>query len=97
MNKFIPNNFKYRKIRKKIRKNINKKSNYNVLLPKNSYGLKSIDGGLISSTVLEAARRTIVRKMKKEGKLVININPYLSLTSKSIGIRMGKGAGNIES
>lgn len=34
--------------------------------------------------------------MGREGEVIIRIFPHLSLTSKPIGVRMGKGKGNPE-
>lgn len=34
--------------------------------------------------------------MGREGQVIIRIFPHLSLTSKPIGVRMGKGKGNPE-
>lgn len=94
MNKFIPKNYKYKKIHKKvyIKNSIYQKSNY---LKKNSFGLKILTNGLLSSIILEASRKTIRKKLKKIGNIKINIFPNIPLTKKSSGIRMGKGIGNI--
>ena len=94
MNKFIPKDFKYKKIRKRVR--VNKLKDYKLCKLKDfSYGLKIIDNTLISSVVLEAARRSIVKKLKKLGTLKINGFPNIPITSKPIGVRMGKGVGSI--
>lgn len=58
-------------------------------------GLKACEAGIISSKQIEAARQAIVRKIKRKGKLFIRIFPYLPITAKSTGIRMGKGKGQI--
>jgi large subunit ribosomal protein L16 len=50
---------------------------------------------VISSIVLEAARRSITKKLKRTGKLRINGFPSIPITKKSLGIRMGKGVGSI--
>jgi large subunit ribosomal protein L16 len=34
--------------------------------------------------------------MGREGQVIIRVFPHLSLTSKPIGVRMGKGKGNVE-
>jgi len=94
MNKFIPKNFKYKKVHKKvyINKLICLRLNY---LKENPYGLKILSNGLLSSVVLEAARKSIKKKLKKVGILKINVFPNIPITKKSNGIRMGKGIGNI--
>jgi len=94
MNKFIPKDYKYRKIRKRVRIS-NKKDNRSYDLKFGLFGLKIIENGVISSVVFEAARRSITRKLKRSGKLKINGFPQIPVTSKSLGVRMGKGSGNI--
>lgn len=95
MNKFIPKNYKYKKIHKKvyINKLINFKLNY---LKYNTCGLKILTNGLLSSIVLETIRKFIIKRIKKTGKLIINAYPYIPITKKSIGMRMGKGVGKID-
>jgi large subunit ribosomal protein L16 len=94
MNKFIPQNFKYRKIHKRVK--IKKIKSFNLIRLKfGIFGLKILENGVISSTVFEAARRAITFKLKRMGKLYINGFPTIPLTSKPLGTRMGKGAGNI--
>jgi len=94
MNKFIPKNYKYKKIRKRVR--INSLTDFRTNILKNGkYGLKILDNGLISSVVLEAARRSITRKLKRLGTLKINGFSNIPVTAKSLGVRMGKGVGSI--
>ena len=94
MNKFIPKNYKYKKIRKRVRTNCLKEFRTNTL--KNfKYGLKILDNGIISSVVLEAARRSITRRLKRLGNLKINGFSSIPITAKSLGVRMGKGVGSI--
>ncbi len=96
MNKFIPKSYKYKKIRKRVKLNCLKDFRSNELKDFN-YGLKILDNGVISSVVLEAARRSITRKLKRTGKLKINGFPSIPVTSKPLGVRMGKGVGSIDS
>ena len=96
MNKFIPKNYKYKKVRKRVR--LNKLKDFRTSYLKDfNYGLKVLDNGVIDSTVLEAARRSITRKLKRVGTLKINGFPDIPTTSKPVGVRMGKGVGSIES
>ena len=96
MNVFIPKNFKYKKIRKRVRikNNCDRKLN---TLDNSICGLKILESGIISSIVFETVRRIIKKKTKKVGILKINGFPKIPLTKKPIGLRMGKGVGNIES
>ena len=94
MNKFFPKNYKFKKLRKRIR--INKLKDYRTSILKSfDFGLKIMDNTIISSVMLEAARRAITRKLKRSGTLRINGFPYVPITSKPLGVRMGKGVGSI--
>ena len=94
MNKFFPKNYKYKKLRKRIRSNL--LTDYRCSFLKfSNFGLKIMKNAVISSVVLEAARRSITKKLKRTGKLRINGFPSIPITKKSLGIRMGKGVGSI--
>jgi large subunit ribosomal protein L16 len=58
-----------------------------------SYGIKSLDGGWITSRQIEAARVSISRALKREGKVWIRIFPDKPITRKPAEVRMGKGKG----
>lgn len=58
-------------------------------------GLKSLQSGILTSKQIEAARQLIVKKTKRKIKIWIKIFPNVSVTSKPIGTRMGKGKGTI--
>ncbi len=61
-----------------------------------SFGLKAMDGGLISSRQIEAARVALTRYLRREGKVWIRIFPHKPITRKPLEVRMGKGKGNVE-
>lgn len=94
MNKFLPKNYKFKKIRKRVRVS-NLKDYRTSILRTHKFGLKILDNGVISSVVLEAARRSITRKLKRAGNLKINGFSHVPVTAKSLGVRMGKGVGSI--
>jgi large subunit ribosomal protein L16 len=58
------------------------------------YALKALETGSITSRQIEAARRAITRKLKREGRVWINIYPHIPVTSKPTEVRMGKGKGS---
>jgi len=58
-----------------------------------SFGLKSQEGGWITSRQIEAARIAVTRYMKREGQVWIRIFPDKPITSKPAEVRMGKGKG----
>jgi large subunit ribosomal protein L16 len=60
------------------------------------YGLKATGRGRITSRQIEAARRTITRRVKRGGKLWIRVFPDKPITKKPLEVRQGKGKGNVE-
>ena len=62
-------------------------------LSNGSFGLKSLEQGWITNRQIEAARIAVTRRMKREGKVWINIFPDKPITSKPAEVRMGKGKG----
>lgn len=60
------------------------------------FGLQALEPGWVTARQLEAARRTIVRSMKRRGKVWIRIFPDKPYTQKPPETRMGKGKGNVE-
>jgi len=84
---------KYKKFRKSKLKKFEFKSNNKLKF--GVLGLKATESGIIKSTQLFSAKQTIMKKIKKKGKIWIMIFPDLSITSKNIGSRMGKGKGVI--
>ena len=61
-----------------------------------AYGLKAVGRGRITSRQIEAARRTITRKVKRGAKIWIRIFPDKPITKKPLEVRQGKGKGNVE-
>lgn len=59
-------------------------------------GLQAMEPGWISARQIEAARRAIVRAMRRRGKFWIRIFPDKPVTRKAAETRMGKGKGNVE-
>lgn len=60
------------------------------------FGLKSVGRGRMTARQIEAARRTITRKVKRGGKIWIRVFPDKPITNKPLEVRMGKGKGNVE-
>ena len=56
-----------------------------------SHGLKSLSSARITSRQIEAARRAIVRHIRRQGKIWIRIFPDIPVSKKPIEVRMGKG------
>jgi large subunit ribosomal protein L16 len=61
------------------------------------YGLKALDTGWVTNRQIEAARIAMTRKIKRGGKVWINVFPDKPVTQKPAETRMGSGKGNPES
>jgi large subunit ribosomal protein L16 len=61
-----------------------------------SYGLKALEPERITARQIEAARRTITRQMKRQGRVWIRIFPDVPVSKKPAEVRMGSGKGSPE-
>jgi len=59
-----------------------------------SFGLKSLGVKWISSAQIEAARKAVIKYLKKGGKLWIRIFPNKVVTKKGTEVPMGGGKGS---
>jgi large subunit ribosomal protein L16 len=89
---YTPAKHKYKKYQKgkafnRIR--INKNS-----LKYGQIGLKSINSFRVTTKQIISLYNSIKKKIKKKGKVIINIFPQISVTKKPTEIRMGKGKGS---
>ena len=60
------------------------------------YGLKALDAGWLTNRQIEAARIAMTRKIKRGGKVWINVYPDKPFTKKPAETRMGSGKGSPE-
>jgi large subunit ribosomal protein L16 len=60
------------------------------------FGLKALEAGWISNRQIEAARIAMTRKIKRGGKVWINVFPDKPFTKKPAETRMGSGKGSPE-
>ncbi len=60
-----------------------------------TFGLKALETKWIKAKQIEAARRAILRHLKKGGKLWIRIFPDKPITSKGTEFSMGGGKGSV--
>ena len=60
------------------------------------FGLKALERGWITNRQIEAARIAMTRKIKRGGKVWINIFPDKPYTKKPAETRMGSGKGSPE-
>ncbi len=60
------------------------------------YGIKALEPAWITNRQIEAARIAMTRKIKRGGKVWINVYPDKSFTKKPAETRMGSGKGSPE-
>lgn len=58
-------------------------------------GLKSLESARMTSRQIESARKVIRKGLNKFGNLWVIPFPDMPVTKKSLGVRMGKGKGNV--
>jgi large subunit ribosomal protein L16 len=58
--------------------------------------LRAVETGRISAKQIEAMYQCLNKKIKKLGRVTLNIFPQTPITKKPIETRMGKGKGNVE-
>lgn len=61
-----------------------------------SFGLKALEEKWITARQIEAARRVIIRYLKKGGKLWIRIFPDKPVTEKGTEVPLGGGKGGVD-
>ena len=89
----MPKKTKYRKVQ---RGRTDGKAYRGSTLSFGEVGLKAVEPGKITARQIEAARISIMRKIKRGGKLWIRIFPDRPFTKKPPETRQGKGKGNPE-
>jgi large subunit ribosomal protein L16 len=89
----MPKRVKYRK---QMRGRMKGQASRGVEVQFGDYGLQALEPSWISSRQIEAARRAIVRYVRRRGKLWIRIFPDKPVTSKPAETRMGKGKGAVD-
>ena len=60
------------------------------------YGLQALEPAWITNRQIEAARIAMTRRIKRGGKVWINVFPHLPVTKKPAETRMGSGKGTPE-
>jgi len=90
-----PKKIKWRKHHKELSR-IRGKSPRGASLNFGQYGLKAMEPARITARQIEAARITINRHVKRQGRVWIRIFPDLPVSKKPAEVRMGKGKGSPE-
>ncbi|WP_026912971.1 50S ribosomal protein L16 [Patulibacter minatonensis] len=88
-----PKRTKHRKVHRGRKRGLSRGQNH---VQFGEFGLKTLEAGWITNRQIEAARIAMNRKMKRGGKVWINIFPDKSVTKKPAETRMGSGKGSPE-
>ncbi|HIE38430.1 MAG TPA: 50S ribosomal protein L16 [Anaerolineales bacterium] len=89
----MPKRVKYRK---QFRGRMKGKAGRGTEVAFGDYGLQALEPAWITSRQIEAARRAIVRHVRRRGKYWIRIFPDKPVTAKPAETRMGKGKGAVD-
>ena len=89
----LPKRTKYRRVHRGRRRG-DAKGGTRVMF--GEYGLKSLEAGWVTNRQIEAARIAMTRKIKRGGKVWINIFADKPYTKKPAETRMGSGKGSPE-
>ena len=90
----MPKKVKHRKVQRGGE--IRGKANRGGEISFGSFGLKSLEAGLVSSRQIESARRAMTRYIQRGGKIWIRIFPDKPMTKKGDETPMGKGKGAVD-
>lgn len=89
----MPKRVKYRK---QMRGRMKGKESRGVAVQFGEYGLQALEPVWLTSRQIEAARRAMVRYIRRRGKIWIRVFPDKPVTKKAAETRMGKGKGAVE-
>ncbi len=89
----LPKKTKYRKVQRGRRRGTAKGQ---TSVQYGDYGLKALEVGWLTNREIEAARIAMTRKIKRGGKVWINLFPDKPVTQKPAETRMGSGKGSPE-
>jgi len=89
----MPKRMKYRK---QMRGRLKGKAGRGNYIAFGDYALQALEPCWMTSRQIEAARRAVMRHVKRGGKFWIRIFPDKPITKKAAETRMGSGKGNVE-
>src|SRR6267378_5469529 len=89
----LPKKTKFRKMHRGRRRGL---SRGQTTVHFGDYGIKALEAGWITNRQIEAARIAMTRKIKRGGKVWINVYPDKPFTKKPAETRMGSGKGSPE-
>jgi large subunit ribosomal protein L16 len=86
----LPRRTKYRKQQRGRRRGLSKGQQ---TVNFGDYGLKALEAGWVTNRQIEAARIAMTRKIRRGGKVWINVFPDKPVSQKPAETRMGSGKG----
>jgi large subunit ribosomal protein L16 len=89
----MPKRVKWRKQMRGRRRGI---ASRGVEIEYGDYALQALEPAWVTARQIEAARRALVRYMKRRGKVWIRIFPDKPVTQRAAETRMGKGKGAVD-
>lgn len=89
----MPKRVKYRK---QMRGRLKGQSSRGTEVSFGDYGLQALEPAWVTARQIEAARRAIVRHVRRRGKYWVRIFPDKPVTAKPAETRMGKGKGAVD-
>ena len=89
----MPKRVKYRKM---MRGRLKGKAQRGNQIAFGTYGLQSVESQYLTSRQIEAARRAIVRYVRRGGKIWIRVFPDKPVTMRAAETRMGSGKGAVD-
>jgi large subunit ribosomal protein L16 len=89
----MPKRVKYRK---QMRGRMKGRASRGTEITFGDYGIQALEPGWVTARQIEAARRALVRFMRRRGKVWIRIFPDKPVTKKPAETRMGKGKGSVD-
>lgn len=89
----MPKRVKYRKLQRGRLKGLAQRGNQVTF---GTYALQATDRDFLTSRQIEAARRAIVRYIRRGGKVWIRVFPDKPVTKRAAETRMGSGKGSVD-
>ena len=89
----LPKKTKFRKVQRGRRRG---QAKGQTTVQYGDYGIKALEAGWVTNRQIEAARIAMTRKIKRGGKVWINVFPDKPYTKKPAETRMGSGKGSPE-
>jgi large subunit ribosomal protein L16 len=84
------------KHRKQFRGRMRGKAQRGNVVQFGEYGLQALEPAWVTSRQIEAARRAIMRHIKRRGRVWIRVFPDKPVTKRAAESRMGKGKGSVD-